>query len=149
MCVNGKMCPLHAFACMLADGTTPVGSTEAFSGHHSGSMNLMLKSIYDMVEDESIMGGFVVTNPITGEGHTLVPDATSHSGRTGKSLIEVIVVFVGLLYLGYLGCSFWIQPVPAGYKLYLLDTSCRYTASPCILDSPLFVFIVCIPVCAY
>ncbi len=91
------MCPLHAFACMLADGTTPVGSTDAFRGHHSGSMNQILKSMYDMVTDESVMGGFVVTNPITGEGHTLVPDATSHSGRTGKGYSTVFVVLVGVM----------------------------------------------------
>jgi hypothetical protein len=60
-------------------------------------MNLMLKSIADMVLDESIMGGFVVTNPVTGEGHTLVPNATSHSGRTGKGLSEVFIFLVGAM----------------------------------------------------
>jgi hypothetical protein len=80
---------------MLADGKTPVGSTDAFSGSSKGSINQLLKSIYEMVEDESIMGGFVVTNPITGEGHTLVPDATSHSGRIGKEF-EYGNCFIGV-----------------------------------------------------
>ena len=119
MYVN-KVCALHALACMLAERGTCVTQKEVFTNHSAPHLNKILREVYGWLAEDGEDNGYVVLDKATGEGHTLVRGATSHSTRVGGAVIANQHPQVELSDVGYAGA--WCVDKVAKIFVYLKAT---------------------------